>query len=222
LNVAIARSWSRLYVAAAAFARSATDAGLAPAGAATAAVRTPQTKAREPRRAFISRSYAVAPPCARLCVLHTIPLAYGQDGHSPRRRRCAGGCARPRSPSRRAWLLAEIRVFGRSQGDRHSIRDYRPAVPAVWLHADDDHAVAAGLSRPADPADRHVAWAGARADGHRAPRVLQPAGRDARHHHGVHGRRAARRRRLRQLRHAASDRRARHGVPQAQHVELLG
>ena len=33
----------------------------------------------------------------------------------------------------------------RSQGDRHPVRHHRPAVPAVRLLADDDHAVAAGL-----------------------------------------------------------------------------
>ena len=64
--------------------------------------------------------------------------------------------------------------------------------------------------------------AGARARRHHAARVLQPARRHARHHHGVPRRRAAGRRRLRQLRDAAADRRARHGVPQAQHGELLG
>ena len=114
-------------------------------------------------------------------------------------------------------------VFSRrSQSDRHSVCRHRPAVPALRLHADDDHAVAARLSGQADSADRPVARPGPRADGHHAARVLQPARRDARHHHGVPRRRAARRRRLRQLRHAAADRRARHGVPEAEHDELLG
>ena len=96
------------------------------------------------------------------------------------------------------------------------------AVPAVRFHSDDDHAVAAGLSGPADSADRQPVQRGAGARRHHAARVLQPARGDARHHHGVPRRRAARRRRLRQLRDAAADRRARHGVPQAQHGELLG
>ncbi len=57
---------------------------------------------------------------------------------------------------------------------------------------------------------------------HDAARVLQRAGRDARHDHGLPGRRAAGRRRLREFRRAAADRRTGHGVPAPQHDELLG
>ena len=80
------------------------------------------------------------------------------------------------------------------------------------------------LAYPGRPIPLIGMWLGqdARAGRHHAARVLQPARRDARHHHGVPRRRAARGRRLRQLRDAAADRRARHGVPQAQHDELLG
>ena len=125
-------------------------------------------------------------------------------------------------PPRRARVLAEIRLLGRPQGHRDPVRHHRPPVPAVRLLVDDADAVAAGLPGPADSAHRQLVRGGQGAGRHHAARVLQPARRDARHHHGVPRRRAAGRRRLRQLRDAAADRRARHGVPQAQHDELLG
>src|SRR6058998_1263999 len=83
LNVASAMSWSRLYVAVAALARRAADAGLARAGPAARTRTALQARAWTPRRPVMSRSYAVPPACARLCVLHTIRVDYGQDRHSP-------------------------------------------------------------------------------------------------------------------------------------------
>ena len=79
-----------------------------------------------------------------------------------------------------------------------------------------------------------LAYPGARAAAHRralrrgahagrddAPRVLQRARGDARHHHGLPRRGAPRRRRIRELRAPAPDRRAGHGLPEDQHGELL-
>src|SRR4029450_5227529 len=59
----------------------------------------------------------------------------------------------PRTRTRRAGLLAQVRVLRRSQSDRDSVRHYRPAFSAVWLYVDYDHEVSAGLSGQADPID---------------------------------------------------------------------
>ena len=129
--------------------------------------------------------------------------------------------ARARRPSRGARLLARVRLLRRPQGHRHPVRHHRPAVPALRLLADDADALAARLSGRRAAADRRPVRRGAHAGRDDAPRVLQRARGDARHHHGVPRRGPARRRRLRQLRAPAPDRRPGHGVPAAQHGELL-
>ena len=89
------------------------------------------------------------------------------------------------------------------------------------LLSDDADALAARLPGRAAAAHRHplrrVAHAG-RVD---APRVLQRARGDARHHHGLPRRGSPRRRRIREFRAPAPDRSPGHGVPAAQHGELL-
>src|SRR6185295_6182718 len=158
------------------FARSASDAGLA----STRAVRHASTAAQRTAAAPLGVMNRILRRRARPRLAPLVPLAYnrsayGQNGHSSRRRARARSYRRARRTPRRARVLAEIRVLARSQGDRDPVRDYRPALPAVRVHADDDHAVAACLPGQADPAHRPVAGAGPRADGHHAPRVLQPA-----------------------------------------------
>ena len=81
--------------------------------------------------------------------------------------------------------------------------------------------MAACLSRPASTDRRELVRRTQRARRRDASRVLQPAGRHARHHHGVPRGRAAVGRRVRQLPDPAPDWRTRHGVPAAQHGELL-
>ena len=128
---------------------------------------------------------------------------------------------RARSPSRGARLLAQVRLLHRPQGHRHPVRHHRPAVPALRLFADDADALAARLPGRRAAADRRALRRGAHAGRDDAPRVLQRARRDARHHHGLPRRRAARRRRIRKLRAPAPNRSPGHGFPEDQHGQLL-
>ena len=139
----------------------------------------------------------------------------------------AGSCRRTqaarraRSPSRGARLLAQVRLLHRPQGHRHPVRHHRPPVPALRLFADDADALAARLPGRRAAADRQALRRGAHAGRDDAPRVLQRARGDARHHHGLPRRGAPRRRRIRELRAPAPDWSPGHGVPEAQHGELL-
>ena len=136
-------------------------------------------------------------------------------------RRRTQAARRARSPSRGARLLAQVRLLDRSQGHRHPVRRHRSPVPALRLLADDAHALAARLPGRCVAAARHVLRRCAHAGRDDAPRVLQRARGDARHHHGLPRRRPPRRRRIRKLRAPAPDRGAGHGVSEAQHGELL-
>ena len=100
-------------------------------------------------------------------------------------RRRSHAARRARSPSRGVGLLAPVRLLRRSQGHRHSVRDHRPAVPALRLLADDADALAARLPGRGAAADRRAPRRGAHAGRDDAPRVLQRARGDARHHHGL-------------------------------------
>ncbi len=207
----------------AALARSASDAGFAARrrGGRGEKTRRARRRVRPPQR-VISRSYAGHAPCAA----------------------CAYCIQSPRLWTKPAFIRAASTRTSTcdSHGEHHEeLGFWRKYVFSV------DHKVIGiqyaitgllfllfgftlmmimrwQLAYPGRPIPLIGMWLGqdARADGHHAAGVLQPARRDARHHHGVPRRRAAGRRRLRQLRDAAADRRARHGVPQAQHDELLG
>ena len=128
---------------------------------------------------------------------------------------------RARSPSRGARLLAQVRLLHRPQGHRHPVRHHRPPVPPLRLFADDAHALAARLPGRRAAADRQPPRRGAHAGRDDAPRVLQRARGDARHHHGLPRGGPPRRRRIRELRAPAPDWSPGHGVPEAQHGELL-
>ena len=99
--------------------------------------------------------------CASLYLLHTIAVSLRVGGiltpltRSPTLDKVETGTAHghehahePRS-SRRAGLLAQVRVFAGPQGHRHPVRDHRPPVSALRLLPDDADAVSAGLSGPA-------------------------------------------------------------------------
>ncbi len=118
-------------------------------------------------------------------------------------------------------LAPEVHLLHRPQDDRPAVRPDQPGVPAGRLRPGADYPLAARLSGAAGAADWRLARRGERARRRAAAGVLQPAGRDARHHHGVSRHRAAGGRRLRQLRGAAADRRARHGVSAPEHGQLL-
>ena len=129
---------------------------------------------------------------------------------------------RARGPSRGARLLAQVRLLNRSQGDRHPVFRHGTAVPPLRLYADDAHALAARLPGRAAAAHRRALRRRTHAGRDDAPRVLQRARCDARHHHGLPRRRAPRRRRIREFRAAAPDRRAGHGLPEDQHGRATG
>ena len=98
---------------------------------------------------------------------------------------------------------------------------HRPPVPPLRLFADDAHALAARLPGRRAAAARQSPRRGAHAGRDDAPRVLQRARGDARHHHGLPRGGPPRRRRIRELRAPAPDWSPGHGVPEAQHGELL-
>ena len=97
-----------------------------------------------------------------------------------------------------------VRLLRRPQGHRHPVRHHRPAVPPLRLLADDADALAARLPGRGAAAARRALRRGADAGRDDAPRVLQRARGDARHHHGLPRRRPPRRRWFRELRASRS------------------
>src|SRR5688572_6067265 len=118
----------------------------------------------------------------------------------------AGSWKNARGIIRSVRLVPPAPLFHGPQSHRPAVRVHQPVFPAGGLRAGAVDPVAAGV-----PGSDPVA----------ASRALQPARRDARHHHGVSRRRPAGGRRVRELPRAAADRRARHGLPAAEPGELV-